>query len=473
MLNPVTESSTSYGKSKVIEYGCVEMQGWRKTMEDTHFATNNFCDDETLSFFAVYDGHGGSEVSRWLSVHLHRMVESFYRASCGRIDEALTKAFLSVDDNLDTWYRHADDSNSMGQECLLKKLQEIRDSQLSEASELASSTSSCSSTELEMTTRPSSSSQGRPSLRPSLSPPLSSPSPETERKSTRPSLSLSPSSPVHVCEKKGLRPSLSEEMILCSNYNYGREYGWDVGSTACAAVVSENRIYVANVGDSRCVLSRDGEAIDLSIDHKPNTPREKARIEAAGLDVEDGRVRGELNLSRALGDLRFKNNCRLCSTQQAVTAVPDVACVDIQPDHDFLVIASDGIFDVLSSQEVVQFVQEHLIRKKEAILSVAEELVRHCIAPSREGYVGGSGMDNMTAVIVDLRVRRSGSGGCFGTRFLDCPKKRLLDGKFAFFPQNKRQSPLQQYQKSLRPQPSWVGDTEMSVDEPIHSEQVH
>jgi len=63
MLNPVTESSTSYGKSKVIEYGCVEMQGWRKTMEDTHFATNNFCEDETLSFFAVYDGHGGSEVS--------------------------------------------------------------------------------------------------------------------------------------------------------------------------------------------------------------------------------------------------------------------------------------------------------------------------------------------------------------------------------------------------------------------------
>jgi hypothetical protein len=58
LAQPVTETSTSWGRNEDVEYGCVEMQGWRKTMEDTHFATKNFCDDENLSFFAVYDGHG-------------------------------------------------------------------------------------------------------------------------------------------------------------------------------------------------------------------------------------------------------------------------------------------------------------------------------------------------------------------------------------------------------------------------------
>jgi len=406
-------------------------------MEDTHFATKNFCDDENLSFFAVYDGHGGSEVSRWLSVHLHRMVESFYRTSGGRIDEALTKAFLSVDDNLDTWYRHTEDSETRT-ECLLEKLQEIKETRMCEASSLSSSISSCSSSDcggIELGERPSLS-QGRPGL-----------SQSQGRPSLRPSLSMSPASPVPVCEKKGLRPSLSEEIIHCGNYNHGREYGWDVGSTACAAVVSKDRVYVANVGDSRCVLSENGRAVDLSIDHKPNTPYERARIEAAGLDVEGGRVGGNLNLSRSLGDLRFKNNSRLCSTQQAVTAVPDVACVDLKPDHDFFVIASDGIFDVLSSQEVVEFVWQHLVHKGESVLDVAQKMVRHCCAPSSEGYHGGTGMDNSTVVIVDLRAGHQGmttpdnSGSCFGSSFLDCPKKRLLESKYAFFQSaNKKQT---------------------------------
>jgi protein phosphatase 1G len=440
MSRPVTETSTSWGKNTNVEYGCVEMQGWRKTMEDTHCATNNFCDNENLSFFAVYDGHGGSEVSRWLSVHLHRMVESFYRTSNGRIEEALTKAFLSVDDNLDTWCRYSEDADTMESECLLKKLQELKENRMCESSDLTSSVSSsissCSSSDFgELGGRPSCAQPGRPSMRPSLS--------------------MSPASPVPACEKKGLRPSLSEELIHCSNYSFGREYGWDVGSTACAAVVSEDRVYVANVGDSRCVLSKNGEAVDLSIDHKPNTPRERARIEAAGLDVEDGRVNGALNLSRALGDLRFKNNSRLCSTQQAVTAVPDIACVDLKPEHDFLVIASDGIFDVLSSQEVVEFVRENLIHRGDPVLEVAEKIVRHCLAPSCEGYRGGTGMDNSTVVIVDLRCRwqrkvldSQDRNMTFGSEFVEDPKKRFLDSKFesnkkqTFSPQERTAPPI-------------------------------
>ena len=70
-------------------------------------------------------------------------------------------------------------------------------------------------------------------------------------------------------------------------------------------------LYVANAGDSRCVVSREGKAVDMSVDHKPEDQPERDRIEKAGGKVtEDGRVNGGLNLSRALGgcqDLKTKN----------------------------------------------------------------------------------------------------------------------------------------------------------------------
>lgn len=69
---------------------------------------------------------------------------------------------------------------------------------------------------------------------------------------------------------------------------------------------SASKIYVANAGDSRCVMGREGICVPLSFDHKPESPVEIARIEAAGSVITDGRVDGHLNLTRALGDLKFK-----------------------------------------------------------------------------------------------------------------------------------------------------------------------
>ena len=75
------------------------------------------------------------------------------------------------------------------------------------------------------------------------------------------------------------------------------------GTTAVMAVLRGGRhLFVANVGDSRAVLSRRGTALDLSCDHKPEDATELARITAAGGRVTpDGRVNGGLNLSRAFG----------------------------------------------------------------------------------------------------------------------------------------------------------------------------
>lgn len=80
------------------------------------------------------------------------------------------------------------------------------------------------------------------------------------------------------------------------------------GCTANVTLIYKNTIYCANAGDSRCVLSVEGELFPLSEDHKPEDEIELKRIKDAGGEVTNGRVNGNLNLSRALGDLEYKKN---------------------------------------------------------------------------------------------------------------------------------------------------------------------
>jgi len=77
-------------------------------------------------------------------------------------------------------------------------------------------------------------------------------------------------------------------------------------------LITPEKYYVANAGDSRCVLfTKENKVIPLSEDHKPDDELEKKRIEHAGGIVSEGRINGNLNLSRAIGDLEFKNNKEL------------------------------------------------------------------------------------------------------------------------------------------------------------------
>lgn len=89
--------------------------------------------------------------------------------------------------------------------------------------------------------------------------------------------------------------------------NMIEEPGKDSGCTAVVGLLSGRDLYVANAGDSRCVVCRNGKAIEMSLDHKPEDDEESARIIKAGGRVTlDGRVNGGLNLSRALGDHAYK-----------------------------------------------------------------------------------------------------------------------------------------------------------------------
>eukprot|EP00899_Mesostigma_viride_P024534 jgi/Mesvir1/5265/Mv15379-RA.1 len=169
------------------------------------------------------------------------------------------------------------------------------------------------------------------------------------------------------------------------------------GCTAVVAVVTaDGKLHVANAGDSRCVLSNNGMCEELSKDHKPENQDEKARICNAGGFVANRRVGGMLGLSRAIGDMAFKQNPQLSPRDQMVTAFPEIRTVQLEEGHEFMVLACDGIWDVMGSQEVVDFVRERL-RKRKCISKVCEDLLDGCLAPDTWG---GLGCDNMSLVVV-------------------------------------------------------------------------
>ncbi|KAJ6642325.1 putative protein phosphatase [Pseudolycoriella hygida] len=178
--------------------------------------------------------------------------------------------------------------------------------------------------------------------------------------------------------------------------------GQSSGCTAVVALLVGKELYVANAGDSRCVLCRGGKTIEMSLDHKPEDDEESTRITKAGGRVTmDGRVNGGLNLSRAIGDHAYKMNKDLKPEEQMISAMPDVKRITLEEGDEFMVLACDGIWNFMNSEEVVDFVRNRLAENRENLSSICEELFTNCLAPNTAG--DGTGCDNMTAVIVQFK----------------------------------------------------------------------
>lgn len=258
-------------------------------MEDCHVHILSLPDDPGTSFFAVYDGHGGSAISQYAGKYLHEYIVKRDEYKAGKIVEAIQQGFLELDEVM-----------------------------LSDT-------------------------------------------------------------------------ALKDEQA---------------GTTVIALLIKDNILYSGNAGDSRAVASIGGKAVPLSRDHKPTVKDERNRIEAARGWVEFNRVNGHLALSRALGDFMFKRNRNKSAEEQIVTAFPEVQRHEITEDWEFVILACDGIWDVMSSEEVVQFVRTRLAQPAKVgdqtntpncPEDICEELMNHCLAPDA---LMGTGCDNMTVVLV-------------------------------------------------------------------------
>ncbi|XP_006654852.2 probable protein phosphatase 2C 52 [Oryza brachyantha] len=158
----------------------------------------------------------------------------------------------------------------------------------------------------------------------------------------------------------------------------------DDGSTASTAVLVRNHLYVANVGDSRAVISKAGKAIALSEDHKPNRSDERKRIESAGgvvMWAGTWRVGGVLAMSRAFGNRLLK---------QFVVADPEIQEQKIDDELEFLILASDGLWDVVPNEDAVS-----LVKIEEEPEAAARKL-------TETAFSRGSG-DNITCIVVKFQ----------------------------------------------------------------------
>lgn len=101
------------------------------------------------------------------------------------------------------------------------------------------------------------------------------------------------------------------------------------GSTATVLLVTKDKLICANAGDARTVLCKNGTAVPLSEDHKPDDELEKKRIESVGGFVMNGRVNAQIAVSRGIGDLPFKGNKDFPKDQQLITAKADIRSVEL------------------------------------------------------------------------------------------------------------------------------------------------
>ncbi len=213
----------------------------------------------------------------------------------------------------------------------------------------------------------------------------------------------------HIAEKltEALKsePSLPDALVntyIETEVAYQDSETPDSGTTAVTALVDGTTLYVANAGDSRAVLCENGKAVALSTDHKPNRPDEVARIEGCGGFVftyltpigEISRVNGILSTSRSIGDFPLK---------LMVSAVPDVTTYELTDESEFLILACDGLWDTITTEEAVQIARAHLAvsaSPRDAARALVAEAFSRQDTISWENNIGI--WDNTTVMVVVL-----------------------------------------------------------------------
>lgn len=192
------------------------------------------------------------------------------------------------------------------------------------------------------------------------------------------------------------------------NDDLGKD-SWDKsGTTTTFALflkkLKKNIMWIAHIGDSRAVISRNGEAIQLTTDHIPNDPQkatdETRRILETGNSVVYGKINGKPKdlwwikkpggypLTRSLGVAGWKQ-----FSKGGIIATPEINFYEITPDDEFLILGTDGLWDFVISNQVIIDMANELFKKGKNPTEVAEELTRFI----REDKKGG---DDISIVIV-------------------------------------------------------------------------
>jgi len=406
------------------------MQGWRVSMEDAHFAATGLrygdSDREKFSLFGVFDGHGGREVAHFCREHVPREAEAQLRRLRAAKDpqgieiNTMAEAFVRTYNHMDTMMRdpqyesellsfkkqsgpHVSDDLAvpdLEEQC--EASEDVVDGGGTTDGAASGGSNAGASKDNEAVQ------QVQHKLQEAIA---------TNMARAQQRGKLSKQEAVRIMQGMSFLRRLEASMGSAGATEAALPrpmVAHSVGCTAVCVMITDKHIVCANAGDSRAVLCRGGRAIALSCDHKPNCRTERRRIEEAGgvvKEVTTGggngrtsrthyRVNGDLNLSRAIGDLRHKTRTDLRADQQMVCSTPEIHAEAREPDDEFVVLACDGVWDVKSNAQVCDTVREGL-RAGKPLQLVIEELLDACLSPDPK-VTQGLGADNMTCMVVML-----------------------------------------------------------------------
>jgi serine/threonine protein phosphatase PrpC len=365
LSTPVTEKCSESGQSiesdaRPVAWCVADMQGWRKTMEDAHLAFLR----SDYKVFGVFDGHGGPEVARFCSLYLVSVLQQHLSSRDDNMGTALVQTFHALD-------RMIHDANRRDELIQLRSMKPtpglrkeavsipkngvvvLSETSLSSSSHLVTETCSENDNSKEDDGNDSDGVVGREEAA-VLDRSWDDSEHDTDsnadntstniiqddesmtamfkrllnlsgqNRATSGTLTLEDANKKLKTESSSFRASMEQNgRLICTL----PDHPIHAGATAIVAVLEDNGLLtVANAGDSRAVLCRaHGQVEALSEDHKPMQATELARIVAAGGFVNAfGRVNGNLNLSRSIGDLKYKQVPYLSPAEQMITAEPDI-----------------------------------------------------------------------------------------------------------------------------------------------------
>ena len=196
------------------------------------------------------------------------------------------------------------------------------------------------------------------------------------------------------------------------------------GSCGIIALIQQNKLIIANVGDSRLVLFKKSSLFFSTEDHKPGSPSEKSRIEKAGGTIyqtpslfplhQNGKeietpwrvLPGRLSVSRTFGDVEAKNE-NLGGMKNVVVALPDITEIELNDDFNFLVLGCDGIFDVLSNEEILECVKIAIKEKdiKDLTNVNLSELCGYIADMIIKSSLAKDSYDNVSCIVIAINMK--------------------------------------------------------------------
>ena len=196
------------------------------------------------------------------------------------------------------------------------------------------------------------------------------------------------------------------------------------GSCGIIALIQQNKLIIANVGDSRLVLYKKSALFFSTEDHKPGSPSEKSRIEKAGGTIyqtpslfplhQNGKeietpwrvLPGRLSVSRTFGDIEAKNE-NLGGMKNVVVALPDITEIELDDEFNFLVLGCDGIFDVLSNEEILECVK--IVIKEKDIKDLTNvnlsELCGYIADMIIKSSLAKDSYDNVSCIVIAINMK--------------------------------------------------------------------